>query len=113
MVYPRVGRRDERSRQRGLNYVGKYGNSRTIVPVLGIAHSPADSKDDDMATANPVQRGNLTVVDVCAELGIARSTFYDWRAARKAPHCFRLPNGGLRIRRSEFDRWLESLQESA
>ena len=66
-----------------------------------------------MAAASPVRRGHLTVVDVCAELGIARSTFYDWRAARKAPICFRLPNGGLRIRRSEFDRWLETLQESA
>ena len=66
-----------------------------------------------MATASPIRRGHLTVDDVCAELGIARSTFYDWRAARKAPPCFKLPNGGLRIRRSEFDRWLESLQESA
>jgi excisionase family DNA binding protein len=70
-------------------------------------------EEDDMAAASPVRRGHLTVVEVCAELGIARSTFYDWRAARKAPACFRLPNGGLRIRRAEFDRWLESLQESA
>ena len=59
------------------------------------------------------QRGHLTVAEVCAELGVARSTFYDWRAAKKAPPCFRLPNGDLRIRRAEFDRWLEYLQESA
>jgi len=65
-----------------------------------------------MAAASPVRRGHLTVVDVCAELGIARSAFYDWRA-EEGPVCFRLPNGGLRIRRSELDRWLESLQESA
>lgn len=64
-----------------------------------------------MAAASPVRRGHLTIVDVRAELGIIRSTFYDWRAARKASVFFRLPNGGLR--RSEFDVWLDSLQESA
>jgi predicted DNA-binding transcriptional regulator AlpA len=66
-----------------------------------------------MATALNIKRSHLTVAEVCAELGVARSTFYDWRAARKGPPCFRLPNGALRIRRSERDRWLESLQESA
>ena len=66
-----------------------------------------------MAIARTAQRGHLTVAEVCAELGVARSTFYDWRASKKAPPCFRLPNGDLRIRRAEFDRWLESLQESA
>ena len=66
-----------------------------------------------MAAVRAAQRGHLTVAEVCAELGVARSTFDDWRAAKKAPPCFRLPNGDLRIRRAEFDRWLESLQESA
>ena len=66
-----------------------------------------------MAAVRTAQRGHLTVAEVCAELGVARSTFYDWRASKKAPPCFRLPNGDLRIRRAEFDRWLESLQESA
>ena len=66
-----------------------------------------------MAAVRMAQRGHLTVAEVCAELGVARSTFYDWRAAKKAPPCFRLPNGDLRIRRAEFDRWLQSLQESA
>jgi excisionase family DNA binding protein len=94
-----------------LENMGTRGRWRS--PCLGVTHSAANPKDDDMATSSPVQRGHLTIADVCAELGIARSTFYDWRAARKAPHCFRLPNGGLRIRRSELDRWLESLQESA
>ena len=66
-----------------------------------------------MAAVRTAHRGHLTVAEVCAELGVARSTFYDWRAAKKAPPCFRLPNGDLRIRRAEFDRWLESLQEFA
>ncbi|GAA3457695.1 helix-turn-helix transcriptional regulator [Dactylosporangium matsuzakiense] len=58
-------------------------------------------------------RGLLTIPDVCAELGVSRSTFYDWRAKRKAPPCVKLPNGDLRIRRTELDRWLSSLEDIA
>ena len=58
-------------------------------------------------------RGFLTVAEVCAELGVARSTFYDWRAAHKGPHSLKLPNGEVRIRRDELDRWLKCLEESA
>jgi predicted DNA-binding transcriptional regulator AlpA len=49
---------------------------------------------------------HLTVNDLCSELGIARSTFYDWRSARRAPRCIRLPNGALRIRREDLETWL-------
>lgn len=49
---------------------------------------------------------HLTVDDLCGELGIARSTFYDWRASRRAPRCIRLPNGALRIRREDLEAWL-------
>lgn len=56
---------------------------------------------------------HLTIADVCAELGVARSTFYDWRAARKAPRCIKLPNGELRVRRDDLDRWLEGLEDIA
>jgi excisionase family DNA binding protein len=56
---------------------------------------------------------HLTVKEFCAELGVARSTFYDWRAARKAPPCIKLPNGDLRIRRTDLERWLESLEQTA
>lgn len=66
-----------------------------------------------MSGTKRVERIHLTVRDVCDELGVARSTFYDWRAAHKAPHCLKLPNGDLRIKRSDFDRWLESLEQSA
>lgn len=56
---------------------------------------------------------HLTVAEFCAELGIARSTFYDWRAKGRAPRCLKLPNGDLRIRRTDYDRWLNSLEETA
>ena len=50
----------------------------------------------------------MTVADLCGELGISRSTFYDWRAKRKAPPCFKLPNGELRFRRAAYERWQEA-----
>jgi predicted DNA-binding transcriptional regulator AlpA len=60
----------------------------------------------------------LTLPQVLAELGTAekplpRTTFYDWRAKRKAPKCIKLPNGELRIRRSTLESWLESREETA
>ena len=56
-------------------------------------------------------RKHLTVAEVCEELGVSRSTFYDWRAAHRAPRCIKLPNGGLRVRREDLERWLESRAE--
>lgn len=58
-------------------------------------------------------RTHLTVIDFCAELGVARSTFYDWRAKGAGPRCIKLPNGELRIRRADADEWLTDLEESA
>jgi len=46
------------------------------------------------------ERERLTVAEVCAELRIARSTFYEWRAKHRAPRCIKLPNGETR-------KWLE------
>lgn len=58
-------------------------------------------------------RTALTVTEFCEELGIARSTFYEWRAKKTGPRCMKLPNGGLRIRRTEADRWFNDLEEAA
>lgn len=58
-------------------------------------------------------RSHLTIVDFCEEMNIHRSTFYDWRAKRRAPRCLKLPNGELRIRRSDFENWLDSCEEQA
>jgi predicted DNA-binding transcriptional regulator AlpA len=55
----------------------------------------------------------MTLDDLYAELGIARSTFYDWRAKGKAPRCIKLPNGEIRVRRTELDRWLGGLEDAA
>ncbi|GAA2352234.1 hypothetical protein Cme02nite_26000 [Catellatospora methionotrophica] len=54
----------------------------------------------------------LTIPEVIAELRITRSTFYGWRATGKGPKCHRLPNGGLRVRRTDLDRWLNALEDN-
>jgi predicted DNA-binding transcriptional regulator AlpA len=56
---------------------------------------------------------HLTIDELCAELDIARSTFYEWRAKKRAPRCIKLPNGDIRIRRVEYERWLDSHEEAA
>jgi predicted DNA-binding transcriptional regulator AlpA len=56
----------------------------------------------------------MTVEQVLAELsGVSRRTFYRWRELGRAPRCLKLPNGEIRIWRSEFAKWLESLKERA
>ena len=60
-----------------------------------------------------ITRKHLTIADLCEELDVARSTFYAWRAAKKAPRCIRLPNGEIGIRRIDLDRWLEDLEDDA
>jgi predicted DNA-binding transcriptional regulator AlpA len=53
----------------------------------------------------------LTIPEVIDELRIARATFYSWRATGKGPRCVKLPNGSIRIRRSELDRFIASCEE--
>ncbi|ETK34251.1 MULTISPECIES: helix-turn-helix transcriptional regulator [unclassified Microbispora] len=56
----------------------------------------------------------MTVPEILDELGgVSRRTFYRWRETGKAPEGLKLPNGEIRIYRSEFDAWLESLREAA
>ena len=71
-----------------------------------------------MATTSPGRwssgtRTQLTIAQVCEELNVSRSTFYDWRAKGKAPRCLKLPNGEIRVRRNELDRWRANYEEVA
>jgi predicted DNA-binding transcriptional regulator AlpA len=58
-------------------------------------------------------REHLTIPALCDELGIARSTFYEWRATKRAPRCIKLPNGAIRIRRTDLESWLDTCEEAA
>ncbi|WP_406273679.1 helix-turn-helix domain-containing protein [Streptomyces sp. NBC_00191] len=55
----------------------------------------------------------LTIAEVIKEIRVPRSTFYRWRQLRKGPKSMKLPNGEVRIRRSELDRWWASREEVA
>jgi predicted DNA-binding transcriptional regulator AlpA len=61
----------------------------------------------------PVSRDKLTVSQVCAELQIAQSTFYEWRTKDTGPRCIKLPNGQLRIRRTDLEAWLDKREDAA
>jgi predicted DNA-binding transcriptional regulator AlpA len=58
-------------------------------------------------------RDKLTVADICADLDISRRTFYEWRAKGRAPQCFALPNGELRIHRAEYERWIRAREAAS
>jgi predicted DNA-binding transcriptional regulator AlpA len=45
------------------------------------------------------------------ELDVSKSTFFRWKALGQAPKTYKLPNGHLRIRRTDFDAWLSSREE--
>jgi predicted DNA-binding transcriptional regulator AlpA len=54
----------------------------------------------------------LTVAQVLVILGdVSQRTFYRWREIGKAPSAVRLPNGELRIWRSDLHAWLDRLRE--
>lgn len=59
------------------------------------------------------RRAPMTVAEFCRELRIARSTFYEWRAKGIGPRCMKLPNGELRIRQAEAERWFDAHEEAA
>lgn len=70
----------------------------------------------DLPPATPTSRGSrtrLTIAEVCTDLGVSRSTFYEWRAKGRAPRCIKLPNGDIRINRTEYERWLTTLEDAA
>lgn len=51
----------------------------------------------------------MTVPEILSELkGVSRRTFYRWRELGLAPEALKLPNGELRVWRSDFLAWLRS-----
>ena len=95
VVRPQVGTCDDK-RWQPVRKSG--GDRRAMAEPTGLAAELTSDK--------------LTLAQLCEELQIARSTFYDWRAKGRAPRCIKLPNGDLRVRRADLERWLASLEES-
>ncbi|MGL5827375.1 MAG: helix-turn-helix transcriptional regulator, partial [Nocardioides sp.] len=77
-----------------------------------IRQTPTSRQGETMSRRPAVSTTtHLTVLDLCAELGVARSTFYDWRARGAGPRSIKLPNGEIRVRRADLDTWLTGLEE--
>ena len=55
----------------------------------------------------------LTLAEVLAELEVPRSTFFRWKALRRAPRTIKYPNGSLRVRRSDLEAWIAAHEEKA
>ncbi|MEU8379464.1 helix-turn-helix domain-containing protein [Streptosporangium sp. NPDC048865] len=56
----------------------------------------------------------MTVPEILDELrDVSERTLYRWREIGKFPIGIRLPNGKIRLYRSEFEAWLETLREAA
>ncbi|MET9654598.1 excisionase [Streptomyces sp. NPDC006460] len=56
----------------------------------------------------------MTVPQILAELGgVSRRTFCRWRELEQGPAAFKLPNGELRVWRSDFAAWLRGLEGAA
>ncbi|MFB7459901.1 helix-turn-helix transcriptional regulator [Streptomyces sp. NPDC056188] len=55
----------------------------------------------------------LKLPEVLDEIGMSRAAFYRMRARGQAPRLMKLPNGHLRVRRSDLDDWLNRLESPA
>ncbi|SEG64513.1 transcriptional regulator, AlpA family [Actinacidiphila yanglinensis] len=53
----------------------------------------------------------LKLPELLAELGISRPAFYRMRARGQAPKLLKLPNGQIRIRRTDLDAWLAQCEQ--
>ncbi|MEU5821875.1 helix-turn-helix domain-containing protein [Streptomyces sp. NPDC047803] len=55
----------------------------------------------------------LKLPEVLAELGMSRAAFYRMRARAQGPRLIKLPNGQIRVRRTDLDAWWAECEESA
>jgi predicted DNA-binding transcriptional regulator AlpA len=67
------------------------------------------------ATRGPADRPRnfLTLTEFLDELDVPRSTFFRWKALGEAPRTYKLPNGQLRIRRTDYEAWLAEREEAS
>ena len=55
----------------------------------------------------------ITVPEILEDLNITRRTWQRWRARGITPPCTKLPGRNLRIRRSDYEKWLATLEEES
>lgn len=54
----------------------------------------------------------LKLPEVLDAIGMSRAAFYRMRTRGQAPRLHKLPNGHIRVRRSDLDAWLDRLAET-
>ena len=87
-------------------------SSQAAAPSYGTQRNPLDRSANGRKAHNVATGDNpLTVDEFCTIYKVSRSTFYDWRAKGRAPKCRKLPNGEIRIRSSDADRWFDGCSE--
>ncbi|MFI0873052.1 helix-turn-helix transcriptional regulator [Streptomyces parvus] len=55
----------------------------------------------------------LKLPEVLTEIKMSRAAFYRMRARGQAPRIQKLPNGQLRVSRTDLDSWWERCQQRA
>jgi len=65
---------------------GHWLSHQTTGPLPRLGVSTVITTDD----ARSQHRDKLTIAEVCADLGISRRTFYEWRAKNRAPKMHRI-----------------------
>ncbi|MFJ4552758.1 helix-turn-helix transcriptional regulator [Streptomyces sp. NPDC088817] len=55
----------------------------------------------------------LKLPEVLEEIQMSRAAFYRMRARGNAPRLVKLPNGQIRVRRSDLDSWLNRYEDHA
>lgn len=55
----------------------------------------------------------LKLPEVLEEIGMSRAAFYRMRARGHAPKLIKLPNGQLRVRRTDLDAWWDRYEDEA
>lgn len=55
----------------------------------------------------------LKLPEVLIEIGMSRAAFYRMRARGQAPRLQKLPNGQLRVKRTDLDAWWERCAQHA
>ncbi|MFG3024719.1 helix-turn-helix transcriptional regulator [Streptomyces sp. NPDC048254] len=63
-----------------------------------------------MTTPTKADRQTLKLGEALAEIGVSRAAFYRMRARGQAPRHLKLPNGQIRIRRTDLDAWFDSCE---
>lgn len=86
----------------------------TVAAVAEVA-DPREAPDDSPREGVITLAGTkmLKLPEVLTEIGMSRAAFYRMRARGQAPRLVKLPNGHLRVRRTDLDDWISNLHSPA